>query len=1088
MNWSLKNSAGWRVLVAAFGLAVAAAAHADDTEVFVGQTSGGPDAARPNILFIIDTSGSMDTLVETQAEWDPGSTFEGCYRSDALYFATGATAPPCGSGAYVFKSVNRCAAAASALEGRGQYAGRVLGWQNGPQRWEPLDPDDGPDQVECEADRGIDGGGSSTRLYAGNGADGPWAADDSQEPAWNETVTLFDGNWLNWRDNPPTVMRTRLQVVKNVVNGLLDTIENANVGLMRFNDTEGGPVVQAVTDIGSSRAAVKDAVNDLYASGFTPLSETLYEATQYFRGGSVAYGNVGPVRSVAAARQGGDPNATSYRTPIDEQCQKNFIVYLTDGEPTRDTSADGLIASLPGFAGLIGSCDGSGEGACLDDLAEYLFRSDASATVEGVQNIATYTVGIDIDIPLLESTARRGGGDYYLADDTSSLTIALTELLAGIAERASTFVAPSIPVNAFNRAAAEREVFVSLFQPSATVHWPGNLKKYRFVDGQLLDAAGRTAIDPLTGFFQPDVTSLWSADPDGDRILAGGATSRLQGDDGRNLYTDVAGADLTASGNQVETGNGAITAAELGVAEDERDALIRWIRGDDGADLDGDGDRDEPRHQMGDPLHVRPVTLNYGTSAADPETVVFLATNDGLLHAFDADTGNERWAYLPGRLLARQAELRADTPSSGKRYGLDGEISVFLRNNDGEPGIGDGDEAVLVFGMGRGGDAVFAVDVSDPDAPQLRWQVDGTSPRLADLGQVWSAPALTRVRVGTAVRDVVILSGGYDDAQDNRGYRTDTVGHALFVLDFDDGRVIWSAGAPDRGHDLELTDMTNSIPAAPRVIDLTGDGLADRLYVGDTGGRIWRFDLLNGNDAGELGAGGVLASLGAADLTDPPAGAVRRFYATPDVVFVNCTRGTFLAINVGSGFRGHPLDTDAEDAFFSVRDPNVFGARASSAYDDPLGIADLFDITGDATAVVPNDAAGWRLRLAEDPGEKVLSAAITFDRSVFFTSFSPAEGVSTCAGGLGTNRAYQVDACNGRPVNNLDGSADPDVLTVEDRFGTLSQAGIAPEAVFLFPSSLVAGPTRCIGLVCFPPDDGAGGALRRTFWAPQPAR
>lgn len=1080
--------AGAGLLALAWLTGPGSGARADDTELFVAEAAGSPDAARPNVLFIVDTSGSMDTLVETQAEWDPAVTFAGCYRTDVLYVATGTEPPPCASTAFVPKSVNRCAAALTALDQRGQYAGRILGWQAGTERWEPLDAAPEPGHVECQDDRGVDGDGSGGALYAANGSAGPWAADDSQEPAWNAQATLYDGNWLNWRDNPPTVMRSRLEIVKHVVTGLVDTLEDVNIGLMHFNATEGGPVSQAVTDIGTSRQAMKDAVDALFASGSTPLSETLFEATEYLRGSTIFYGDMGPVLSAPAARLGGDPAATIYRSPIDAQCQKNFIVLLTDGEPTRDTGADHHIVELPGFSTLVGSCDGTGDGACLDDLAEYLFRSDAAGSVDGLQNVVTYTVGFAIDIPLLESTARRGGGRYHVADDTASLTTALSEVVANIAERAGTFVAPAIPANTFNRAAAERDVFVALFEPAATTHWPGNLKKYRFVEGQLVDAAGDAVVDPLTGFFETDAVSLWSVGADGDRVTAGGAAALLEADAERRLYTDIAGSDLSASGNRVETANAALTAGILGVAAGERDALIRWMRGDDGADLDGDGDRTEPRHQMGDPLHSRPVTLSYGTSAENPETVVYLTTNDGYLHAVDAATGEERWAYVPGQLLARQNDLLVNAASAGKRYGLDGEMRLAVRNRDGEPGIGAGDEAVLVFGMGRGGTAVFAVDVSDPDAPQLRWRVDRASERLGDLGQVWAAPVVTRLRIGDDTRDVVVLSGGYDDAQDNRGYRTDTAGNALFVLDLEDGEVLWSAGAPDHGHDLELPRMTHSIPAAPRTIDLTGDGLPDRLYVGDTGGQLWRFDFLNGSGAEEFGAGGVLAALGAAGLADPPAADVRRFHATPDVVFVNCTRGTFLAINIGSGYRGHPLDTDVEDAFFSVRDANVFGARSSASYGEPLGVADLQDITGDAAAVVPNDAAGWRLRLLEDPGEKVLNASTTFDQTVFFTSFSPTEAVASCAGGVGINRAYQVDVCNGRPVTNLDGSADPDVLTVEDRYTTLNQAGIAPDAVFLFPSSLTEGPTRCIGLVCFPPEDGAGGALRRTFWTPQPAR
>jgi len=1068
----------------------ASSAQADDTELFLTPAAENPAAARSNILFIVDTSGSMDTEVETQADWDPGVDFDGCYRRDAIYFSNGTDPPPCGSEAYIATNSNRCAAAAASFASRGQFTGRALAWQEAVQRWEPLAEGSTMAYLECQADRGIDGGGSSSALYAANGPDGPWLADDSREPAWNAQYTLFDGNWLNWRTSPPSVMRTRLQIVKSVVSQLVDSLEGVNVGLMQFNREDGGPVIHAVTDIARARGTLQDAIAGLATTGATPLSETLYEAALYLRGANVDFGNLDPVRSVAAARLGGNPDSPAYRSPVTETCQQNFIILLTDGTPTSDDKAPERIRSLPGFTALLGDCDGSGDGACLDDLAEYLYRTDVSSATEGPQNVVTYTIGFDIDLPLLASTARRGGGRYYLADDTGSLSGALTDLLAGIEGRAGTFVAPSIPPASFNRAASQRDVFVALFEPVTTAHWPGNLKKYSFEGGQLVDRLGAGVIDPLTGFFKNNITSFWSASVDGDRVTAGGAAERLPPPATRRIFTDIDGAALSSSGNRVATDNPQLTAARLGVTEAQRDALINWIRGADLVDLDNDGDLAESRRQMGDPLHVRPVVLDYGSTAETSRKIVFIATNDGFLHAIDAATGTELWAYLPGRLLARQNELLLDPLSPAKRYGLDGELRLVTRNLDGEPGISTADEAFLVFGMGRGGNAVFALDVRDPGAPELRWLVDSATPGMEGLGQTWAAPAIARIRIegDSAPRSVVMLSGGYDDAQDNDGYRVDNAGNALFILDLATGIRLWSAGAEGLGHDLVLEDMTNSIPAAPKVIDLTGDGLADRLYVGDTGGRLWRFDILNGNPRRSLATGGVLASLGAADLAEPPPRAARRFYVTPDVVFVNCIRGTFLAINIGSGFRGHPLDTTIEDAFFSVRDPNVYGVLRNSDYGPPIRTSDLQDITDTPDAVVPDDAAGWRLRLAEDAGEKVLAPSTTLERSVFFTSFAPSRRPGSCAGGVGTNRSYQVDACNGRPINNLDGSTESGPLTLDDRYTTLNQAGIAPASTFLFSADGASGPTRCVGLECFPPEPGATTGLRRTFWYPEPAR
>lgn len=1072
-----------RPLVLGCALLLAATVlHADDTEIYLANTPPGPDAAA-NILFIIDNSGSMGTEVETQADFDPAVSYAGCYRADALYFSTGLEPPPCSGGAFIGKSANRCAASSPGLTALGQYRGLSLAWNADRERWEPLDAEFPSRPLECEADRGIDGDGAAGEPYAANGPGGPWAVDAADEPAWNAVYTLFDGNWLNWRDNPPTVTRTRLEIVQRVVNGLLDSLDGVNVGLMQFNTERGGAVTQAIEAIGTSRTAMKAAVNGITPLGFTPLSETLYEAAQYLRGGSVVFGDVGPTPSVAGARQGGDPNSTVYQAPLTDACQKTFIVLLTDGEPTRDQEANAAIASLPDFATLVGSCDGSGEGACLDDLAEYLFRSDASAGLAGTQNVVTYTIGFALDFPLLAETARRGGGEFYVVDDTASLTAALTDLVTGITESAGLFAAPAIPVTAFGQSSLERDVYVSLFQPTTTARWPGNLKKYRFTVDGLTGLDGAPAVNPATGFFRTDAQSFWSAVPDGDRVAEGGAASRLPGPPARRLFTDIAGPDLSASGNRIEIANPGLTEALLGVAAADRNALIEWMAGADSRDADADGDTTEPRRQMGDPLHVRPVTTSYGSSAADPDTVVFVATNEGQLHAIDADTGQEIWAYLPGRLLPRQQPLFLDAPTTQRPYGLDGELRLFngvLSDNNAHK--------ILVFGMGRGGDAVYAVDISSRNAPVLLWEISSSSSGFASLGQVWAAPTLARVDIGGIVRPVLVLTGGYDDGQDNRGLRTDNVGNALFLVDLESGERLWSAGAPDAGHDLELDAMTFSMPAAPRVLDLGSDGLIDRVYVGDMGGQIWRFDLRNGETRSSLGEGGVLASLGAAALAEPQPEDVRRFYATPDVAFVNCDRGTFLAVNIGSGYRGHPLDTDVEDAFFSVRDLNVFGVIDSEDYpSEPTGIGDLLDITTDPTAVVPRDAAGWRLRMVQAEGEKILTGAITLDTVTSFTSFSPGASANSCAAGLGVNRLYQVDTCNGRPVNNLDGSIDSEELGAEDRSRVLAQTGIAPELLYVLPANPAGTRSGCVGLECFPAA-APGSVLPRTYWNQEDGR
>src|SRR5690606_15384798 len=128
-----------------------------------------------------------------------------------------------------------------------------------------------------------------------------------------------------------------------------------------------------------------------------------------------------------------------------------------------------------------------------------------------------------------------------------------------------------------------------------------------------------------------------------------------------------------------------------------------------------------------------------------------------------------------------------------------------------------------------------------------------------------------------------------------------------------------------RRPNLLLDEMRQSIPAPVTVIDTDGDLYADRMYAADMGGRIWRFDIWNGNSPDMLVTGGVFADLGAAQENPPTIENTRRFYYAPDVALIQ-RRGAdpYFSIAIGSGYRGHPLHTATRDRFYSLRDKEPF--------------------------------------------------------------------------------------------------------------------------------------------------------------------
>jgi len=1063
---------------------------ADDAELFLSD----PDAitARANVLFIIDTSPSMDTLVETQATFDSGQAFTGCYDSNALYFSTTGAIPACDSPNALPKAVNRCAASRQPLDLVGYYADVLLGWDAGRDRWDNLAADrpDGP--VECESDRGIDGDGPGAKTFAADGSDGPWAATNATEPPWTTQYTIYDGNWLNWRSNPPLVTKSRLTIVKEAVNAILTGLRDVNVGVMRFNGGGGGAVVAAIKDIASSRDAVTATVNDLVtASGDTPLSGALYEAGQVFAGRNVDYGNGRLFQSVAASRVGNSLASPDYLSPIVEACGKNFIILLTDGTPVSDLSAESKIRDLPGFGTIVGpDCDGTGEGRCLDDMAAYLLGKDLNDALPGVQNVVTHTIGFTTNFPLLVATAARGGGEYHLADDTATLSTALSGIVLSIFDNVGTFAAPAVPVNSFNRTQNLSDVYVSVFQPTETARWLGNLKKYRFENGGLVGQDGRRVIDPVTGLFARDAFSFWSARPDGNQVTSGGAASRLPVPATRRVFTNLVDGDLSRIDNRVSPDSDGLADALSDVPVAERDDVINWALGRDVRDADQDGNVTEARFDMGDPFHVQPLTLLYSGTVDNPVTSVFLATNDGYLHAIDGTTGVERWAFIPRRLLNALYPLYRDEAAPSKTYGLDGEINLVVLNDDGQPGLAGAERAILLFGMGRGGDGVFAVDVTARDAPRLLWELSSSDDEFADLGQTWSPPIAARVRIGDAIRDVAVFGGGYDPGQDNRTFRQDTRGNAIYMVDLADGSRVWSVGSSGAigPHDLEMAAMQYSVPAPVKPLDLNGDGLAERFYVGDMGGQVWRFDIINGESGSSLVEGGVLASLGGAAVVGPGTADLRRFYEAPDVVPLILDNKFFLAINIGSGYRGHPLDTGIDEAFFSIRDFDVFGVIDSNDYPAaPVSFGQLTDVTSNADADVPFSAAGWRLSLVQGAGEKILGESLTIDNVTFFTSFTPGETATECTGGAGVNRLYAISAFDGRPRTNFDRSVGDDELSVDDRSRVLN-SGIPVTDVSIY--RIDDSPTVCAGTECLTEEEMAAlrlrqSPLKRTYWYPR---
>jgi type IV pilus assembly protein PilY1 len=374
--------------------------------------------------------------------------------------------------------------------------------------------------------------------------------------------------------------------------------------------------------------------------------------------------------------------------------------------------------------------------------------------------------------------------------------------------------------------------------------------------------------------------------------------------------------------------------------------------------------------------------------------------------------------------------------------------------------VESGERVFLYFGMGRGGDFYYALDVTNPARPVLQWR--DTPTELPKLGQSWSAPNPTRIDIqgatyasGNTGKYVLVMGGGYEADQDNETFSTDTTGNALYVVDAFSGARLWSASNSGASQNFATSgrSMDYSIPARIRVVDFDGDGFADRFYAGDMGGQVWRFDVKNGQPAASLVAGGVIAQLGAAPSATPATADIRRFYYTPDVATVNTRTENFIHIGIGSGHRGHPLNMTNHDRFFALRDS--VGTMDQAAFNalTPITSSNLQAVTTTTTSVSTSQR-GWYLDLSVGTGwvgEKVLAEARTFNNQVIFSTFRPGtSGVLSCTPQLGTNRVYQMNIFNGAPVTNLDHGVATDPLSMSDLY--LQNAGgilSTPQALFV---------------------------------------
>lgn len=434
--------------------------------------------------------------------------------------------------------------------------------------------------------------------------------------------------------------------------------------------------------------------------------------------------------------------------------------------------------------------------------------------------------------------AVNGRGTYYNARDPASLSAGLSSALEGINVRLAS--ASASATSSPNITQTDRSIFSSTYR---TTKWDGEVKM------QLINAT--------TGNIEPAV--IWSAQAQLDILIhADPSASKLS----RHVYTfddtnslgnhlkDFLYGGLTISEQAyfdskctftllTQCTTATLTAGEIASGNDGSN-LVSYLRG--GQTLEASGVFRARDHLLGDTVNAKPVYVKlplfnfsdtgyaaFKTAQATRQGALYMGSNDGMLHAFNSDTGAEMWAYVPKIVMPNLYKLADTTYATLHQYYVDGSPQTM--------DIYDatlGWRTMLVGALGLGGRGFYALDVTDPANPAAMWEICSDSTQCAisdsDLGYSYGNPVITKR--STDGKWVVLLTSGYNNVTPGTGRGT------LFVLDAVSGAVI------DKVVTGAATDPPSGLAKLSPWVDNSNSNMTARyVYGGDLNGDVWRFDL-----------------------------------------------------------------------------------------------------------------------------------------------------------------------------------------------------------------------------------------------------
>lgn len=938
-------------------------------------------AVTPNVMLVVDNSGSMENII-----WASGYDATVTY-ADWSKVNNGASAWTTRDG-----NISHASLLSSTWRTSGSGVDCAAGWVRGKTSAGTTKCLKLPDPV----------GGSGTR-WTGNYLNYLFA---TYATATDLTTGTIPNDY-------------RMRVARNVATSVVTNNANLRLGLFDFNTDQGAHLLQTCNT--GNTAALTTSIAGINATTWTPLAESLYEVTRYFRG-MASYYNTG----------------VTYASPIQYPCQKNFVIVITDGYPTQDTSfptndpADvaNTGASLPNWDGLApattaaqypnfpahsdgfkpsGATTDEGYTLYLDDLAKFAYDIDMRTGVIGgvdfdgstfrKQNVVTYTVGFAVANQMLADAATNSTGVYYQANNEAELSAAIQSAFSDIAARTSS--AASVATNS-TRLASDTFIYQARFSSG---DWGGQLLAYPIGAGGTIAELDSNGVPQLPG------KSGWNS----------AQVMPAAGD--RNIYTfnPGSGTGMPFQWVNLTTGQKAELNKNVSGATDALgENRLAYLRGDQSYESPNGSFRVRSSI-LGDIINSDPTfvgdqnygfdllpgsegssykTYREGSAYQDRTPMVYVAANDGMLHGFDAEVGVELLAFMPNAVYPELRYLTYPTYNNSHRLINDGAPRAL------DAYFGGDWKTVLLGTLGGGGKGVYALNVTDPDnfdAGDVLWEF--TDVNDSNMGVAIPQPTIARMYNG---KWVAIVPNGY-----NSGGNAE-----LFILDLE-------TGAKLKEIDTGVGGDNGLSSATP--VDVDGDRITDYIYAGDLMGNLWKFDVTSSSASNWAVAFSGLP-LYTACSADPCTSTNRQPITARPEVGINPSAGFFVYFGTGRYFAvgDNGVGTGA-NTMYAIRDKNEKGAVSpvrptpgrstlvqQSVLGDGTGQEITFDGFVERIRVTTNNTIadakdGWYLNLPTS-GERQVSTPILRGGRLIFTSVIPSG--DACSAG-GESWLMEIDALSG---------------------------------------------------------------------------